>query len=156
MSTVTTLANVIMERGGWAALGQKAGLIQNEIDFAAAQTAKGSDLAAGDIIEALKIPKGTVVEWAAIQVVLATAGVTVMTLDLGVTGGDPDGWVDGFDVFAAVADDYAALAAAAAAVIITPAAGDTIDVLIKTLTTTLTAGKIRVIAKLADTNDLLL
>lgn len=124
------------------------------VDLAKVAEAKGSAIAAADVIEAIYVPAGTQVLFAGLQVKEPLEGtVSVATLDLGITGGDVDAFVDGFDAFAAVAGDFAAPAAAA----VTPATlvttADTIDILIATQTGTITGGKIRVFATLLDVTE---
>lgn len=120
-----------------------------EIDFADALTAKGSALAAADVIEAINIPAGSVVLAAGIQTLVAD-DATTLTLDLG-TAGDADGWVDGYDQAAAAALDYAtSIIPNTTATEQFHADADTIDVTLATLTGTLTEGKIRVWAYIAD------
>lgn len=122
------------------------------VDLAAAATKKGSALAATDVIQALYVPAGSLVLFAGVQVVEEMTGTsTDATIDLGATSiTDADKWVDGFDLDAASAGDYATPASAA----ITPAAffpaADTIDVTIATQTGTITGGKLRVFAVLTS------
>jgi hypothetical protein len=129
--------------------------VQNTIDFAVAATAKGSALAAADVLEALDVPAGTMILNAGIQVMTVSTGESAdVTLDLGVTGVEVDNFVDGFDLDAAAALAYAQNAAAFQPLVLGSA--DTIDVLIATATTAPTGGKIRVWAALmnvADTGD---
>lgn len=132
-------------------------LVEIEIDFADALEEKGSALAAADVIEAINVPAGTLVLQSGIQTV-EVDDATTLTLDLGVTGGDVDQWVDGYDQAAAAAGDHATLVGDGAAgagtgpfLLVTTA--DTIDVLFATLTGTLTVGKIRVWAILMDVSN---
>lgn len=123
--------------------------VEKTIDFAAAATAKGSALAAADIIEAIDVPAGTMVLNAGLQVTtVATGESNDTTVDLGITGVDADCFVDGFDLDAAAAGAYAQNAAAFQPLIV--ATADTIDVLIATATTAPTGGKVRVWAVLCD------
>lgn len=129
-------------------------VVEIEIDFADALVSKGSALAAADVIEAINVPAGTLILQAGIQTV-EVDDATTLTLDLGVTGVDADQWVDGYDQAAAAAGAYAALvgdgaAGAGTGPFLLVTADDTIDVLFATLTGTLTVGKIRVWAILAD------
>lgn len=127
--------------------------VQNLIDFAVAATEKGSALAAADVIEAIAVPAGTLILNAGIQVITAAGGESSdNVLDLGVTGIDPDVFVDGFDLDAAAAGAYAQNAAAFQPVVI-GATADTIDVLIQAATTAPTSGVIRVWAALMDINN---
>lgn len=127
-------------------------VVRTTIDLAEAATAKGSALAAADVIEALDIPVGTVILSAGIKVITAQTGSSVLTLDLGVTGIDADVFADGFDLVAATAGTYSQTPAAFQTVAI-GATADTLDVLIATLTTTNTGGTFEVWAVLVDVNS---
>lgn len=126
------------------------------IDFADAATAKGSALAAADVIEAISVPAGTLVLHAGLQVVSVATGESAdVALDLGVTGVDADRWVDGFDLDAAAANAYATpvydgAAGAGDGPVIFFSSADTIDVLIQAATTAPTGGVIRVWAVMVD------
>jgi hypothetical protein len=146
MATVTTLA-------GSASAGRTAGavpyLVDVSIDFAAAATAKGSALAAADVIECINVPANTLILNAGIEVITALGGESNdNTFDLGVTGIDADNFVDGFDADAAAAGAYAQNAAAFQPIVI--ATADTIDLLIATATTAPTSGEVRVWAVLIN------
>jgi hypothetical protein len=148
MATVTTLA-------GSASAGRTAGavpyLVDVTIDFAAAATAKGSALAAADVIEALSVPVDTVILNAGMEVITALGGESSdTTFDLG-TGVDADNFVDGFDADAAAAGAYAQNAAAFQPVVV-GATADTIDITIATATTAPTSGEVRVWAVLMNVN----
>ena len=148
MATVTTLA-------GGASAGRTAGsvpyLVDVSVDFAAAATAKGSALAAADIIEAINVPANTVVLTAGMEVTTALAGESADTrLLLGVTGGDVDAFVDGMTITGASAGDYATLANTATPILVTTS--DTIDMLLLG-TTPDTSGKVRVYACLMDVDS---
>lgn len=123
--------------------------VEKTIDFAVAATAKGSALAAADVIEVIDVPAGTMVLNAGLQVTtVATGESNDTTVDLGITGVDADCFVDGFDLDAAAAGAYAQNAAAFQPLIVGTA--DTIDLLITTATTAPTGGKVRVWAVLCD------
>jgi hypothetical protein len=124
--------------------------IWREIDLAVATTAKGSALAAADVIEALRFPAGVMILAAGAQKTSAMTGTTTdLTLDIGVTGVNADAYIAAWDYDAATVGSYA-----------TPvgdqtmplpfAVSDTIDILIKTQTGTLTGGKIMVWAVIVD------
>lgn len=145
MATVSTL------KGG-ATAGRTAGsvpyLVDMTIDFAAAATAKGSALAAADIIECVNVPANTVVLTAGLEVVTALAGESSDTrLLLGVTGGDVDAFVASWDATAAAAGAYAP---AAATVPVVFGSADTIDLEIDAATTAPTGGVLRVWAVMMD------
>ena len=150
MATVTTLAGGAVSRN---ALSRQFYTVEKEIDFAAAATAKGSALAAADVIEAISVPAGTMILNAGMQVVTAAVGESSdLRLDLGVTGVDADVFVDGFDYAAAAVDAWTQNAAAYQPVVI-GASADTIDILIQAATTAPTAGKVRVWAVLMDVTE---
>ena len=150
MATVTTLAR------GAGTVGnpnRKLVLVDKVIDFAAAATAKGSALAAADVIEAIAVPAQTMIVNAGMSVVAANVGGSNdVALDLGVTGVDADVFVDGFDYDAAAVGDYAQNPAAFQPVVI-GATADTIDVLIQAATTAPTGGKVRVWALLMSVSE---
>lgn len=122
------------------------------VDLVAAATEKGSALAAADVIQAIDVQAGSVIFNAGLEVLTANAGSSVLTFDLGVTGVEPDNFVDGYDFVAAIVGDYAQNAAAYQPLVIGNTA-DTIDLLIATLTTTNTAGKVRVWAIIGTIQD---
>lgn len=122
---------------------------ETTLDLDELEAEKGSALAANDVIQAISIPAESVILAAGLEVVTAQSGSSVLTLDVGVTGGDVDNFVDGFDLVAAVAGDFSAQPVAYAPVVIGGTA-DTLDVLIASLTTTNTGGVIRVWAIWAD------
>lgn len=140
MATVTTLKRAA---GGQNGASSSPYLVAVDIDFAAAATAKGSALAAADIIEAISVDGPTLVLGAGIVATTAdTGGSSDVALDLGVTGADPDFWVDGFDWDAAAAGDVALPATASGVRLL--GADDTIDLLIQAATTVPTAGTVTV------------
>ena len=146
MATITTLA-------GGATAGRTVGsvpyLVDKNIDFAAAATAKGSALAAADVIEALSVPVNTVILNAGLEIVTVLGGESSdTTFDLG-TGVDADVFVDGFDADAAAAGAYAQNAAAFQPIVV-GATADTIDITIATATTAPTSGVARVWAVLMN------
>lgn len=146
MATVTTLAGGSID--GFTA-GRMPYFKEVLIDFAAAATAKGSALAAADVIEAISVPANTMILNAGLEVITAAGGESSdNTLDLG-TGVDVDNFVDGFDLDAAAAGAYAQNAAAFQPIIV-GAAADTIDLTIATATTAPTSGVVRVFAVLMD------
>ena len=146
MATVTTLAGGSVD--GFTA-GRMPYFKEVLIDFAAAATAKGSALAAADVIEAISVPANTMIINAGLEVITVAGGESSdTTVDLGVTTTEPDNFVDGFDLDAAAAGAYAQNAAAFQPLVIGTA--DTIDVLIATATTAPTSGVIRVWAVLMD------
>lgn len=147
MATVSSLAKAV---GGKGNPGRKPYFVEVEIDLAAAATAKGSALAANDIIQAITVGTNTAVMFAGMEITAAPAGGTSCTADLGITGGDVDAFVDGFTITGGSAGDYATLANTAAPIIV--ATSDTIDVLLLG-TTPDTSGKIRVFAYLMDVDS---
>lgn len=110
-------------------------VMEFELDLAKALAAKGSALAASDVIEVLTLPAGTVVLGGGAKVQEAADSTTV-TVDVGIAGGAE---------FAAAADaKTTGYAADVAAIWKTNAAEAKVTVLLKTLTGTLTKGKLLV------------
>lgn len=138
--------------GGKGNPGRKPYFVEVEVDLAEAATAKGSALAAADVIPAITVPGNAVVMFAGMECTETPAGGTGTVLDLGITGNDPDRFVDGFAFDSASAGDYATQANTGAPVAI--AAEDTIDVLIQAATTVSTSGKVRVYAVIMDIDGL--
>ena len=131
-------------------LGRLPYVVEKTIDFAVATTAKGSALAATDIIEAIDVPAQSVVLNAGYEVTAAITGDVVV--DLGVTGVDVDVFVDGAVLAAATTvGTFAQNAAAYQPVVI--GAADTVDLLIAASTTAISAGKVRVWALVVDVSD---
>ena len=80
------------------ARGRKPYLLSAELDFSQAVTDKGTALAANDVIPGLTIPANTLIMCAGFEVTEAHAGTSTDTdFDFGITGGDLDNFVDGFD-----------------------------------------------------------
>lgn len=153
------MATVTMTPGGTTHVSRHGNtavpyLVEYELDLAEAVTEKGSALAQGDEIEVIQVPAGTYVVFAGFEVLEEMTGTsTDATLDFGITDGDVDAFVDGFDLDAASAGDYASPASAA----VTPAnifsSADTLDLLIATQTGTITGGKLRCFAIMVDISD---
>ena len=127
-------------------------MVQNIVDFAEAVTTKGTALAQGDVIQALSIPAQSLILSGGLQVLTARVGTTTdLTLDVGFTGGDVDAFVDGYDF------DAAAVGAHATTVVANfpqhLVAADTVDILLTTMTGTLTGGKVRLWAWIAEYSD---
>lgn len=149
-------------RAAFPALGSKLGIVEVEIDLAtvSAELAAQGDgvLATGDIIECLSFPQGTVVLSAGIEITETVVGVAALPIGLGVTGGDVDQFVTECDIGSSssyVATDYMVPNQVGGPWLVgTGAAGatsDTLDILCGTVTaTTVTAGKLRVWAVMAD------
>ena len=148
MATVTTLAKAAGGRGNPS---KKPYMVEVEIDLAAAATAKGSALAAADVIEAISVGANTVVMFAGAEITTAPSGGNGCTFDLGITGGDVDAFVDGMAITSATAGTYSTLANTACPILVQ--ASNTIDMLLIG-TTPDTAGKIRVFACLMDVDSM--
>ena len=159
-------STVTMVRGGMPALGSKVQVIENEIDLATVSTelvAQGDGvLATDDVISVLTLPQGTVVLSAGFEITETVVGVAALPVALGVTGGDTNAFVAEVDIGAGtsyVLTDYVPVATTAPVVIGTGAgaasAAGVIALLCGTVSaTSVTAGKLRVYAVLADANDL--
>lgn len=127
-------------------------LVEFTLDLAAAATAKGTTLAASDVLECIRIPAETVVLFAGFEVVTAvTGGASDQTVTLG-DGGDPNRWVDTFDLDAATAGAHGTIVIATANPTVF-AATDTIDLVITAATTVATAGVLRVYALMVDVSN---
>ena len=150
MATVSTLVSAV--RGG-TPRGRMPYMVDVSIDLAAAATAKGSAIAAADVIQCITVPANTAIMAAGIEVTTAPAGGTSFTVDLGVTGGDVDTFVDGYAVTGASAGAYAAAPATGAGVAYVGSAADTLD-LLAIGTTPDTSGVLRVWAWLFDIDNI--
>ena len=116
-------------------------LVENTIDISAINSAAGT--ADGDVIQCLDIPAETLIMQAGIEVLTALSGS--VTIDLGITGGDVDNFVDGDTN----ATGYSVLTATANQVI---ASADTLDALLAGAASSV--GKIRVWAVLCDVSGI--
>lgn len=124
-------------------------LVSKTIDLAEAVTAKGSALAQSDVIQALDIPAGTMILAGGAQKLTAMTGTsTDLTFDIGITGGDVDNIVDGWDFDGAAALSFATPLGVQEPVVVTTA--DTLDILFTTQTGTVLTGTLRVFALLVD------
>ena len=133
--------------------GRNPYMVQAELNMATALSDKGSALAASDVIPIMDIKKGTMILNAGIEVVTATSAGT-STCDLGVTGIDPDAFVDGFDSSSGSAAGTLSQNPAAYQPIMC-VADDTLDLLLATQSgTAMTTGKLRIWAVLMDCTDM--
>ena len=112
-------------------------LVENTIDVSAINSDSGS--ANGDVLQVMDIPAETLIMEAGIEVLTALS--SSVTMDLGITGGDVDTYVDGDTN----ATGYGTLTATARTIL---ASADTLDIL--TGGAASSAGKIRVWAILCD------
>ena len=112
-------------------------LVENTIDISAINGDSGA--AQNDVLQVLDIPAETIVMEAGIEVLTALSAN--VTLDLGITGGDVDIFVDGDTN----ATGFSAATATARHV---AAAADTLDLLV--LSAASSAGKVRVYAVMCD------
>jgi hypothetical protein len=116
-------------------------LVENTIDVSAVNGDSGTT--SGDILYALDIPAETLIMEAGIEVL--TALTSSVTMDLGITGGDVDIYVDGDTN----ATGYGTLTATARHI---ASSADTLDIL--TGGANSTAGKVRVWAVLCDVSGI--
>ena len=151
MATITTLSNAVSAGTQPSrSLRNMPYVVENTINWASAVTAKGSALAAADVIEALQIPAQSIVLAAGFEVLTAATGSC--TVSLGVTGVTAAAYVSAFAVTSsATAGTYATPATAGYPIVSQSA--DTLDLLLVTETTTLSAGSIRVFAVIVDATD---
>ena len=151
MATITTLSNAVGAATQPArSVRPQPYVVENTISLAAAVTAKGSALAAADVIEALQIPAQSIVLSAGYEITSAVTGSC--TVSLGVTGVTAAAYVSAFAVTGSTAVGTYATPATAGYPIVSQAA-DTVDLLLVTETTTLSAGSIRVFAVIIDAQD---
>lgn len=151
MATITTLSNTVgAGTQPSRALRNMPYVVENTISLAAAVTAKGSALAAADVIEALQIPAQSIVLAAGFEITGAVTGSC--TVSLGVTGVTAAAYVSAFGVTGSLSVGDYATPATAGYPIVTKAA-DTLDLLLVTETTTLSAGSLRVFAVIVDAQD---
>jgi len=151
MATITTLSNAVgAGTQPSRALRNMPYVVENTINLASAVTAKGSALAAADVIEALQIPAQSIVLAAGFEITGAVTGSC--TVSLGVTGVTAAAYVSAFGVTGSLAVGDYATPATAGYPIVTKAA-DTLDLLLVTETTTLSAGSLRVFAVIVDAQD---
>ena len=144
MATVSTLTKV---EGGRGNPSRKPYMVEVEIDLAAAATAKGSALAAADVINCINVGANQAILFAGTEIGTAPAGCTAGTFDLGITGGDVDAFVDGGAITGATAGTYATMTSTALPIV--SSATSSIDMLLIG-TTPDTSGVIRVFAYLMD------
>ena len=116
-------------------------MVENTIDVSAINGDSGA--AQNDIIQCLDIPAETLIMEAGVEVITALSGSA--TIDLGVTGADPDRYVDGDTN----ATGFSTLTATARQIL---ASADTLDALIAGAASS--AGKIRVFAVLCDVSGI--
>lgn len=152
MATITTLANASGATGTSLRYMDNAVLpymIWKEIDLAAAATAKGSALAQADVIEAVRVPADHAILAVYAKKSSAMTGTsTDLTFDIGITGGDVDNYVDGWDFDGATVGSYATPVGVQEPVFLSTA--DTVDILFVTQTGTVTGGKVVVGALVLD------
>lgn len=146
MPTVSSLVSVAR---GSTARGRQPYFVQNVIDIAAAVTANGTALVAGDIVQAITVPANTMVVQAGIEVIEAVDGAASsnVAIHLGITGVDVDAFVASFDLDAATAGAYAT---STGTPLIVGSAADTVDIEFDAGTTMPVSGQLRVWALLLD------
>jgi hypothetical protein len=121
------------------------GIGRNGATFVPVRYSKRIDLAgssASDVFVGPTVPANSVIISGGFIVTEAFAGTsTDMALDMGVTGGDVDNFVDGFDFDNSSVGDIGYKVAQTDVVVTT---SDTVDVLVQAQTGTCTAGEIEV------------
>ena len=126
---------------GHPANGRTPYLVENTIDVSAVNGDSGT--ADGDILQCLDIPAETLIMEAGVEVITALSSSA--TIDLGITGGDPDRYVDGDTN----ATGFSTLTNTARVIV---ASADTLDAKIAGAASS--AGKIRVFAVLCDVSGI--
>ena len=150
MATVDVSSGINAATHPSGALRSAPYVVEATLNFATATTTKGSALAAADVLEVLDIPAETLILNAGYEVTATITGD--VTLDVGITGVDADVFIDGATLAAATAVGTYAQNAAAFQPVVIGSSADTLDVLIATSTTAISAGTIRVWAVLVDLN----
>ena len=98
-------------------------------------------------IECCAIPADHLIMYADVEVTTAiTSDQTDGTIDMGLSGGDADYWVDGFDIDGASAGDYAGVDTATAGVPLLVTADGSLKITFAGTAGSITAGVIRVFA----------
>ena len=126
-------------------------MVDATINFATATTTKGSALAASDVITALNLPAQSAVITAGYEVLSAITGD--VTMSLGVTGVAAAAFVSGATLNTSSAVGAYPASASAGYTIVNGATATTLDLLIATSTTAISAGTIRVFALIVDVQD---
>lgn len=157
MATITTLSNPFSTQFGtnprYMDNNKIPYVIYKEIDLAAAVTAKGSALAAADIIEVVRVPNNTMLLGGWVQKTAALTGtVSVLTIGGGVTGVNATAYANAWDAFAASVLGYST-PGAVTPVIISTTGSDTVDIVLTSLTGTLTGGKFLVGVLVLDVTE---
>jgi hypothetical protein len=116
------------------------------VDYAEVLAAKGSALAAADIVKAIAVPANTVILSAGLQQ-LAQADSTALTVHVG-TAADDDQFAVSFNAKTGAVGTYSVVPAAGVPRV--AGAATSVDVVFATLTGDLTAGAVRVYAVLLD------
>ena len=148
---MSALTGQVRAIGGMGNPSRKPYLVQVIVDLAVAATESGGTLVATDTIQCITVPDETVILAAGCEVFVTPTGGNSFTMDLGVTGGVVDNFVDGFAVTSSTKGDYAPFDVAMSPVMIQ--SEDTLDILC--IGTTMdTVGKLRVWARLQDVSDL--
>ena len=158
-----------MKRGAFPALGEKMGVIENEIDLTAVN---GGTLVDTDIIQALSLPVGTYIVAAGMEVTELVVGAAATLCDLGISTLGASMFCDGsdegspFDIGSSGSQKAVGTYSQQADPITTTVVGkngavistaDTLDITINGMSgggATLTAGKVRVWAIVCDVDGL--
>ena len=152
MATITSLAQTSSSTTGSTKQWKTQSTVYKfTFDYATAETAKGSALAAADVIECIRVPAGSVVTAAGLYCLVAGAGGSAdQTISLG-DGGSAARYAATFDADAAVAGTMSAQIPANEP--FNYASSDTIDITLTAATTVSTTGKWLVWAEVLDIND---
>ena len=148
----TTFSTQLVTERGNSQRGRNPYMVEVEIDFA--QFATAPDPSADDVVQAITIPAGTMILSAGCEITeaLTEDTGTDSTIDVGVTGIDPNGFVAALDGSGA-AGTYGPIDAAGIPQMV--ATEDTLDVTLASTTCDgISAGKLRVFAVLMDVSAL--
>lgn len=147
------MATINMRRGGttgaptrWANV-ETPYFVQIDVDLAEVAEAKGSALAASDVIEVLQVPADTVIMMAGVELTEAIEGASALTVDVD-TSVNSQSYVSGFDAVAAVVGDQDVGTTAAVY-----GADDIVELSLSAVTGTITGGTLRVFALMLNIKE---
>ena len=148
---MATITSIVAASRGNSQRGRNVYMVEKELDFAVTTV----DPSAADVVQMMTFDAGTVILSAGVEVMTAVTGAgSDCTIDLGCSSVDADGFVDGFDLDAASAGDYAT---PNTPVGVTPqflAAEDTLDLTFAGTDGGIATGKVRVFALCMDVSAL--
>ncbi len=134
------------EAGGHAATNRFPYLMENTINVGLINSSAG--VAASDVLQAIAVPKETLILAAGLEVLTAFTSDGTPTLDLDGAGQAANGWAAALDSTSAGYSTAVSPSATNQRVMVTATTGDTIDITVNTAAAT--AGLVRIWAVLLD------